>query len=298
MPNFFRLYDNVIYDLGHVDRLGFDSKNAYQIPDEYIQGGKFILMRMCNGLGDWGIISAMPRLLKQKYPECKIYVPSETLIKRIFGNSIPWKHWPNPELNCQRIFANNPYIDGYVDELQGEIFHDHYRVYISDNHRVPLVTQMLQFWGLDISECQDIYPELYFSDDEIRLGNELINKYIGSDIFGGFICTNSLLEPGQFFDNDINELLIKQLTENKLPYVFYGGTSINNTPFKRYAEVKLDFNEIKVDLRVQLYIRSRAKINIGYQSSIFELICRYSKIFQIEMSSGARENYFDNITYL
>jgi hypothetical protein len=62
--------------------------------------------------------------------------------------------------------------------------------------------------------------------------------------------------------------------------------------------VKLDFNEIDVDLRVQLYIRSRAKINIGYQSSIFELICRYSKICCIEMETGARENYFDNITYL
>ena len=43
-------------------------------------------MRTCHGLGDWGIISAMPRLLKQKYPHCKVYVPSIKLIQKIFGD--------------------------------------------------------------------------------------------------------------------------------------------------------------------------------------------------------------------
>jgi len=298
MPNFFRLYNDNVYDLGHVDRLGFDSEDAYQIPDDYLNNRTFVLMRMCNGLGDWGIISAMPRLLKQKYPDCKVYVPSITLIKKLFGDSQPWRHWPNPELNCQRIFVNNPYVDGYIDNITGDVFHDHYRIYSKDNPRIPLITQMLRFWGFNIEECQDIYPELYFSEEEIKIGNELINTYIGTDEFGGFICINSLLKSGNFFDNRANTLLIDQLNKNKLPYVYYGGTSIENTPFKDYIDVKLDFNEVNVDLRVQLYIRSRAKINIGYQSSIFEIICRYSKICCIEMESGARENYFNTITYL
>ena len=60
----------------------------------------------------------------------------------------------------------------------------------------------------------------------------------------------------------------------------------------------LDFNKVKTDLRVQLYIRSKASVNIGYQSSIFELICRYSQIICTEMLGGVRENYFETIKYL
>ena len=41
-------------------------------------------MRTASGIGDWGIISAIPRLLKEKYPKCKVYVPSKKLLKKLF----------------------------------------------------------------------------------------------------------------------------------------------------------------------------------------------------------------------
>jgi len=298
MPHFFRMYGESVQDLGEVPRLGWSSDDAYMIDDEYLQRGRFLIMRMCNGFGDWGIISSMPRLLKQKYPHSKIYVPSETFIKKIFGDSSAWKHWPQAELNSYRTFVNNPYIDGFVDSFDDEVYHDHYRIYDRMNVNIPLVKQMLKFWGLSEDEMIDYEPELYFSDDEKEQGDALIREYFGESNFGGFIATSSQLGAGRFFDEHRNNLIINELKKHDLKYVYYGGVDIKDTPFGEYVNVGLDFAKVPTSLRVQLYIRSKAKVNIGYQSSIHELICRYSPIVCTEMDGGPRENYFDKITYL
>ena len=161
---------------------------------------------------------------------------------------------------------------------------------------VSLVKQMMLFWGFDESECKDYEPELYFSNSEIEEGNKIIKHYIKDEDFGGFICTSSQLKKGEFF-NDKTDILINELNKHKLKYVYYGGVDIKDTPFNN-VNVVLDFNKVKTDLRIQLYIRSKASVNIGYQSSIFELICRYSQIICTEMLGGVRENYFETIKYL
>ncbi len=295
MPNFFRLNKKGLMNLGEVPKLGFPTEDPSFIPDDYIEKGEFLIMRLCNGLGDWGIISSMPRLLKEKYPHCKVYVPSIKLIQKIFGDSTPWKHWPEPEKNCEKIFINNPYVDGFINDINDEVFHDHYRLY-NDNINTPLIKQMLKFWGFNENECKDYEPELYFSNSEIEEGNKIIKHYIKDEDFGGFICTSSQLKKGKFF-NDKTAILINELNKHKLKYVYYGGVDIEDTPFNN-INVVLDFNKVKTDLRIQLYIRSKASVNIGYQSSIFELICRYSQIICTEMLGGVRENYFETIKYL
>ena len=78
---FYRILDNVLYHVKETKNLGFEKSEGYRIPDEYLERQKFTVMRTANGIGDWGIISAMPRLLKQKYPDCRVYVPSSKLIK-------------------------------------------------------------------------------------------------------------------------------------------------------------------------------------------------------------------------
>ena len=65
---FWRILDNKLYTVGEVDRLGFEESEGLRVPDEYIEQKEFTVMRTAHGVGDWGIISAMPRLLKQKYP--------------------------------------------------------------------------------------------------------------------------------------------------------------------------------------------------------------------------------------
>ena len=63
---FYRISENKLYNAGEVDRLGFEENDGIRIPDEYLEQKQFTVMRTCHGLGDWGIISAMPKLLKEK----------------------------------------------------------------------------------------------------------------------------------------------------------------------------------------------------------------------------------------
>ena len=81
---FWRVYNNELYDVEAVDRLGFDISDPSYVPDEYLEKQEFVVLRTAHGLGDWGIISAIPRLLKQKYPNCKVYVPSVKLLQQLF----------------------------------------------------------------------------------------------------------------------------------------------------------------------------------------------------------------------
>ena len=75
---FWRIFNNNVYAVKETNKLGFEKSEGLRIPDEYLEKQEFTILRTCFGIGDWGIITAMPRLLKQKYPKCKIYLPSIT----------------------------------------------------------------------------------------------------------------------------------------------------------------------------------------------------------------------------
>ena len=84
---FYRILDNKLYHIQEVDKLGFEESEGLRIPDEYLEQQEFTIMRTCFGIGDWGILTAMPRLLKQKYPNCKVYIPSSSLYSKLFKNA-------------------------------------------------------------------------------------------------------------------------------------------------------------------------------------------------------------------
>ena len=77
MSVFFRINDNKLFSAGEVETLGFNESDGYRIPDDYLEKQEFVVMRTCHGLGDWILLSAMPRLLKEKYPKCKVHLPSK-----------------------------------------------------------------------------------------------------------------------------------------------------------------------------------------------------------------------------
>ena len=104
---FWRILDNKLYNIGDVEKLGFDKDDGVCIPDEYLDKQEFMVMRTAHGIGDWGIISAIPRLLKEKYPDCKVYVPSKKLLSKLF--EVEHK-------NVSNILSNNPYVDYFVDD--------------------------------------------------------------------------------------------------------------------------------------------------------------------------------------
>ena len=143
MAHFFRIYNNQLSSLGEVKKIGFDINDAYAIPDEYLEQGEFVVMRTCHGIGDWSIISAMPRLLKQKYPGCKVYVPSTNMLRTVFGEML--NTWGYGTYDCSNItldiFKNNPYVDAFIDSANEDIFHDHYRIYDDNINTINVATK-------------------------------------------------------------------------------------------------------------------------------------------------------------
>ena len=70
MKIFYRIVNDKLSEIQR-DTLGFDVSDPSYIPDDYLDNQEFLVMRTCHGLGDWVILSAMPRLLKEKYPDSK-----------------------------------------------------------------------------------------------------------------------------------------------------------------------------------------------------------------------------------
>ena len=101
MALFFRISDNKITIAGDIPRLGFSKNDPAYIPDEYLKQQEFMVMRTCHGIGDWCIMSAMPRLLKEKYPNCKVYVPSDTMLKKVFGQML--SNWGYGTFDCSQM---------------------------------------------------------------------------------------------------------------------------------------------------------------------------------------------------
>ena len=87
---FWRIVNDNLYNTNSVDTLGFEKSDPSYIPDEYLEKQIFTICRTCLGIGDWGGISAMPRLLKKKYPNC--YFKSGNIMKSIDGHKNLYSH--------------------------------------------------------------------------------------------------------------------------------------------------------------------------------------------------------------
>ena len=286
---FYRILDNVLYHVKETKNLGFEKSEGYRIPDEYLERQKFTVMRTANGIGDWGIISAMPRLLKQKYPDCRVYVPSSKLIKKLFG----------VESNiAEIIFKHNPYVDKFKDYILGEVFHDHYRIYDKDNTDIPLLEQMLKFWQFDEKEYIDSQPEMYWSDEEMSIGDEIISKYVGGNNFGCLLISDRFGTQRGVIYSDTLKRETKAINDNldkSLKYFYFTSSPLRETPFN-WIDSVLDMRHI--DIRIQLYIKSKAKINVGNQCGVNHMVVRYSDVYETQRQIPIAHNFVRGETYL
>tara|TARA_E500000318_G_C3566596_1_gene215921 strand:+ start:2792 stop:4285 length:1494 start_codon:yes stop_codon:yes gene_type:complete len=293
---FFRIVDNKLFSAGEVDRLGFEESEGYRIPDEYLQNQEFMVMRTCHGLGDWGIVSSLPKLIKQKYPNSKVYLPTPKLLESLFGSmKHNWGAFENPFLNVEHIFKNNPYVDGFKDYMIGEVFHDHYRVYDRDKKDIPIVKQILKFWQFEPNEYKDCSPNLHFSDEEIEKGESIIKKYVGDNEFGGLLITGRYESQDGRYDEETNkEILSYFLDKNDIPYFYY--------TYKPKDEFPFEFNGCldmrNMDVRTQLYIRTKAKFNIGNHCGVLDCVAGSSKVYQVQRVFPLNQNKVDNEIYL
>tara|TARA_X000001388_G_scaffold72071_1_gene62383 strand:+ start:164 stop:1654 length:1491 start_codon:yes stop_codon:yes gene_type:complete len=289
------IVDNKLYNLDEVDKLGFEESHGIRIPDEYLEKQEFMIMRTCHGLGDWGIISAMPRLLKEKYPNCKVYLPSPEMLKRLFGDrKSEWGTYDNPFLNVNHIFDNNPYVDSYKDYMMGDIFHDHYRIFNKDKKDIPLLHQMLKFWQFENlnDEC---LPELYFSDEEKAIGDKLIRETVGDEEFGALLISHRYESNGNGFNQNQTERILSYfLSKHNLPYFYYTYKPKNELPFNFNG--CLDMRNM--DIRIQLYIRSKAKLNIGNHCGVLDSVSGHSKVYQVQRTFPLNQNKIMSEVYL
>ena len=242
------------------------------IPDEYLEKKEFIVMRTCHGIGDWCLISGLPRLLKEKYPDCKIYIPSSTMLKNIYGNIL--NNWGYGTYDCSQIthdiFLNNPYVDSFIDNFEGEIFHDHYRIYDENNDIIPLLEQILKFWQFKKKEYLDSTPDIYFSKEEKSFGN----KILGSLKDFGYISVSSTY--GTTANTKVLRDKIKEYGD--ITWFYYGENPIEDTDLnfiKKYISIK----PMNLNIRQQMYLKCQAIVNVGNETGMALWGAKYSDTY-------------------
>lgn|SRR5210317_7518 len=272
--HFFRINSNKLSSAGEVDLVGFDKTNPMYIPDEYLEAGEFLVMRTCHGIGDWCIISGIPRILKSKYPNCKVYVPSSKMLKDIFGDMM--QNWGYGLYDATKvtedIFKNNPYVDEFVDYVDGEVFHDHYRIFDSENSKIPLTTQMMKFWQFDDTELSDTTPDIYFSKEEEEFGKKLIGNLKNY----GYISVSSTYGSTA----DTQPLVDKVKEYGDIHWFYYGETPIEDTNLnfvKNYTSVK----DMNLNIRQQMYLKTNADVNVGNESGMTLWGAKYSPTYAL-----------------
>lgn len=262
---FWRTFNNKVYSIGEVDTLGFPLTDPSYIPDEYLEEQNFVILRTCFGVGDWGIISAFPRKLKEKYPECKVWIPSPKLLREMFGHlEQNWSSWSDPFQVVHTIFDNNPYVDGFIDSFEGDVFNDHYR--ITDGSDTPLMEEILRFWQFD--NFDDIEPELYWRDYEIKLGNDIIKQHVGNSKFGTLLISNR-------YNGEGKQLIQSKLDEYDLPMFYWTSEIESGFKFKKALDMR------HIDTRIQLYIKSQSTFNVGNQTGVNDTISNYTPTFTV-----------------
>lgn len=269
---FWKFIDNQLHSICETDRLGFP-KGTEIISKDYMEDLEEIpLYRSCHAFGDWAMVSAFPRLIKTKYPNKKVLIPSQALIEKMFGTmKSNWGQWTDPFKNAQIVFKNNPYVDGEFDSFQGEILSDHYQVYNPENLYDSLTDRMLRLYNFSEDEIIDTLPELYFSGDEIKEGESIIKDLPP-------YCSLTLTEKHKFGHRDEN--LINIIEQYDHLYLYWSATPIENTPYS-FLKNKIDITTLTKDLRVQLYIRSKAQANFGTQSGVNDAMVRYTSVYVI-----------------
>lgn len=269
---FWKFIDNQIYSIYETNQLGFPIGTEI-LSNEYIQNIKEItLYRSCHAFGDWAMVSAFPRLIKQKYPDKSVLIPSRDLIGKMFDPmKNNWGQWSDPFKNAQLVFKNNPYIDGEFNSFTGEILSDHYQLYNPENLYEPIIKRLLRVYRFPEEEIIDTLPELYFSKEEMERGEEIINNLPS-------YCSLILTEKHKFGEK--NKILIDIIKQYDYLYLYWSAIPIENTPYN-FIKHKIDITTLTKDLRLQLYIRSKAKANFGTQTGVNDIMVRYTPVYVI-----------------
>jgi hypothetical protein len=304
-------YNEYFQSIDEVKKLGFPDTSNVRIPLDYLENKQFILFRTCHSYGDWVILSSIPRLLKQKYPDCTVVIPSPECISKYFSPDTWLYRHDNPFNNVIEIFKNNPYVDGMIDYIpQGmPVYHDHFRIYNEDNIDIPLAQQILKFWRFEEHEMEDCQPELYWDDEEKKIGDETIKQIFNNEQFG-FLYLDEIYfnkinsEKGYEFIESVEEkiknkrtLIQKEINKHDLTWLYYSG----NDPFNYETNNKIiNVKDLNISLRIQQYIKAKSTLIIGHQGGYgTDCMPRYTKCYVVPLFPGLiGEHIIFETTYL
>lgn len=312
-----------LYSAGEVDYLGvpyhkIENKEVGTLPEDY--DGWFPFMRCCYSLGDLGITSGIFEALKIKYPKMKIAFASPEYTDHIFGPG--WaSQWDYDKSttgfsNIETIMANNPHIDRAFGPGEFDsIFTDHDRSYTSlihDGEMIrscdePLAEQILRRFGFTDKDLTDIpsTPKLYFTPEEIKSSEAIIEQYVGSKEYGCILLA-SRLERFKSREWEGEEYLFEYLEKYKNKPVFlYTDRDLTGTKWNEYFPDQYHFDKLGITLRQQLYIKQKALFNTGYQAGVTDvclgngtdaiILCPYKSIRE-NCIRGTRYVYSDGST--
>lgn len=292
----FRILNNKIYGGADVPLVGFPRNQDYPVMED---PDKVLIFRTALGVGDWVMLERLPKAIKKYYPNCKVYLPSPKMIAETFGPMMQnWSSWGDVSKTVELVFANNPYVDGYVDSWEGEVYSDHYRIYDPSNWKTPLVRQMARFYNIPEDFEIDYTPMCYFDPTEHAAGVDLIRRSYG--ISGGY---NFLHLSNRNTEEDA-QLLLNYIQANKFdrtPFVYYYTGDIHQTIFKT---LDLRWNIATVsNARMQFFVKSCAMNVIGNQTGATDVICGLTKVHSLHHSERLEEtfrvgNYLPDITYI
>jgi hypothetical protein len=83
--------------------------------------------------------------------------------------------------------------------------------------------------------------------------------------------------------------------DNEMPYFYLAPTDIQDGNFD-YVNPAMDLRH--VDIRIQLYIRSKAKLNIGNQCGVLDTLPRYTDVYSVQRQYPLGGNFIDGEIYL
>ena len=282
------------------------------LPEDY--DGWFPFTRMCNSIGDWGVISGLYEGMKKKYPNIKIARPNEEYLSTVLSpiNMSKWNYneeWPTNH-NMELIMKDNPYIDYRFSPKEFSIvYNDHFRSYdklikedgviISDEE--PLTEQIAKRFGFtndDLSKI-DLRPKLYFSEDEIQNAKSIVKKYgLEWGEYGCLLLAGRLEKFKSQWGGD--EAAIPYVNRYKNTPVFcYSGWEVDGTFWGDLFPNRVDFDKENIPMRTQLCLKYFAKFNAGYQAGLTDAISGGdSDVIVVTPYKSLKENFIRGVQYV
>ena len=132
-------------------------------------------------------------------------------------------------------------------------------------------------------DFDDIEPELYFTDKEIKLSKQIIKEHCNGE-FGTLLISNR-------YKNEGKELIQQKLDEYNLPMFYWTSTPNSGFEFKKALDLR------HVDTRIQLCIKTLATFNIGNQTGVNDTIANYTPTYTVPRGDVG-SNYIKSEIYL